>query len=364
MSSQVKTMESRKIQKVGAATLTISLPKGWAEQRNLKKGDQVFLVEEGESLKVLPGPAAEERRRRTTEFIVDADLCDQPGMLERVIVGNYVLGREKITVRSALRLRSEHQDEVRRTMRRLMGIGIVEESPQKVVLQCALDPTNYPLETLIKRLYNLGATMLSECLEALVTSDVALAEDAMKREDDADMMYWLILRLVLSAQLDEALVEQLGMRSRLEIPGYRVLARDLEKVADHCHAIAANVRELLKDGHRVSNAVVAALKELAGMIGDLYAKALGGLLSRDLRQANEAIQLAETLEAKEQDLVRIIVKELRAPKGLDPKAIIPLRAIFIHIMQIGGYAHSIAVIAYNRYLEKPTNLCRPAVAPK
>jgi len=41
------------------------------------------------------------------------------------------------------------------------------------------------------------------------------------------------------------------------------------------------------------------------MISDVYAKALGGLLSRDLRQANEAIQLAETLEAKEQDLVRI-----------------------------------------------------------
>ncbi|MGQ0796553.1 MAG: PhoU domain-containing protein [Methanobacteriota archaeon] len=357
-------MESRKIQKVGAATLTISLPKGWAEQRNLKKGDQVFLVEEGEALKVLPGPAAEERRRRTTEFIVDADLCDQPGMLERVIVGNYVLGREKITVRSSLRLRSDHQDEVRRTMRRLMGIGIVEESPQKVVLQCALDPTNYPLETLIKRLYNLGATMLAESLEALVTSDAALAEDAMKREDDADMMYWLILRLVLSAQLDEALVEQLGMRSRLEIPGYRVIARDLEKVADHCQAIAANVRELIRDGHRMSSAVVTALKELAGMIGDVYAKALGSLLSRDLKQANEAITLADTLEQKEQDLIRIIVKELRAPKGLDPKAVIPLRAVFTHIVQIGGYAHSIAVIAYNRYLEKPSNLCRPAVAPK
>ena len=49
-------MESRKIQKVGAATLTVSLPKEWAGRRNLKKGDQVFLVEEGDVLKVLPGP--------------------------------------------------------------------------------------------------------------------------------------------------------------------------------------------------------------------------------------------------------------------------------------------------------------------
>src|SRR2546426_12811439 len=87
-------MESRKIQKVGAATLTLSLPKEWAARRNLKKGDPVFLLEEGDTLRVLPGPVAEERQRAQKEFIVDADLCDVPGMLERVIVGNYVLGRD------------------------------------------------------------------------------------------------------------------------------------------------------------------------------------------------------------------------------------------------------------------------------
>src|SRR2546428_9125016 len=87
--SRGETMESRKIQKVGAATLTVSLPKEWAARRNLKKGDQLFLVEEGEALKLLPGPAAEERKRVAHEFLVDADLCDTPGMLERVIVGNY-----------------------------------------------------------------------------------------------------------------------------------------------------------------------------------------------------------------------------------------------------------------------------------
>jgi len=351
-------MESRKIQKVGAATLTISLPKEWAEQRNLKKGDQVFLVEEGEALKVLPGPAAEERHRAATEFIVDADLCEEPGMLERVIVGNYVLGREKIIVRSALRLRSDHQDEVRGAIRRLMGIGIIEESPQKVVLQCSINPANYPLDALVKRLYNLGATMLSEALEALITQDVALADDALKREDDADMMYWLILRLVLSAQLDEALVEQLGMRSRLEIPGYRVISRDLETVADHCYNIATCVKEVIAQDVRVPATIVKALQGLADIISQVYSKALGGLLSRDLKQANEAIRLSAGLQKREQDLVRLVLKEFK-----DPKAVVPLRGIYSGMAQIGEYAQSIAHVAFNRYLEKPSNLCRPATGP-
>ncbi|HKZ99520.1 MAG TPA: phosphate uptake regulator PhoU [Thermoplasmata archaeon] len=353
-------MESRKIQKVGAATLTISLPKDWAEQRNLKKGDQVFLVEEGEALKVLPGLAIEDRRREASEYIIDADLCDEPGMLERVVVGNYVLGREKIIVRSALRLRSDHQDEARRATRRLMGIGIVEEGPSKVVLQCSINPTNYPLETLIKRLYNLGSTMLSEALEALVTRDVALAEDALKREDDADMMYWLILRLVLSAQLDEALVEELGMRSRIEIPGYRVIARDLETVADHCRLIAENVRILLGLKARIPNSVIKALQSLAQTITEIYAMALGGLLSRDLGQANKAIHLAEGMTKRKEEFVRLVLKDMRAAKGMDPTLILPLQEIFSSLTQIAEYGKAIATIAYNRYLEKPSNLCRPA----
>ena len=351
-------MESRKIQKVGAATLTISLPKVWAELRNLKKGDQVFLVEDGEALKVLPGPAAEDRHRIATDFIVDADLCEEPGMLERVIVGNYVLGREKIIIRSALRLRSGHQDEVRGSIRRLMGIGIIEEGPSKVVLQCSINPSNYPLESLVKRLYNLGSTMLTEALEALMTGNVAMAEDAIKREDDADMMYWLILRFILSAQLDEALVEQLGLRSRIEIPGYRVIARDLETVADHAHDVAVYVKQILTQGTRVPGSVLRALQAFSDEIGQAYSRALGGLLSRDLKQANEAIRIASGIEKREHDLIRLVQKEVKDLR--DPKIIIPLRGIYGSMAQIADYANNIAVIAFNRYLEKPSNLCRPA----
>jgi len=352
-------MESRKIQKVGAATLTISLPKNWVTQRKLKRGDSVFLVEEGEALKVLPSQEAA-RKRSITEFIVDADLCDEPGMLERVIVGNYVLGREKITVQSGRRLRSEHLDEVRGAMRRLMGIGILDETPSQVVLHCSVDPTNYPIEALVKRLYNLGATMLSEALEALETSDVSLAEDAMKREDDADMMYWLILRLLLSAQIDDALVERLGIRSRLEIAGYRAIARDLEIAADHAHEIAVHVRGVLKDEIEIPSSIIAAFAGLADLIGQTFALALGALLSRDLKQANEALSLSNNLEKREQEVVKSLLRESRGQRTKEPSFLLPVSGILRGMAQIGGYGRSVALIAYNRYLEKPSNLCRPA----
>ncbi len=347
-------MESRKIQKVGAATFTVSLPKEWVGRRNLRKGDQVFLVEDGEGLRLLPNPAIAERDREGLEFTIDADLCTEPGMLERIIVGNYVLGRERLVVQSKKRLASEHQNEIRQAIRRLMGIGIIEENGTRVVLQCSIDPANYPLDALIKRLYNLGATMLVESLEALETGVPALAEDAIKREDDADMMYWLILRLVLSAQMDEGLVEPLGMRSKLEIAGYRLISKDLETVADLSHDIALNVKFLLGEGIRVPAPVLKMLTEFASALETGYAKALGGLLSRDLKQANEAIHFASGLEKRELDFVRLVLREMK-----DPKAILPVRTICTNMARIGGFAGSIAVIAFNRYLEKPTDICRP-----
>ncbi len=353
-------MESRKIQKVGAATLTISLPKNWVTQRRLKRGDQVFLVEDGEALKVLASQEAAERKRSAVEFVVDADLCDEPGMLERVIVGNYVLGREKVTVRSASRLRSEHLDEIRGAMRRLMGIGIVDETPSQVVLHCSIDPANYPLEALIKRLYNLGSTMLSEALEALKTSDVTLAEDAIKREDDADMMYWLILRLLLSAQLDDALVERLGLRTRLEIAGDRAIARDLEIAADHAHEIALHVRDVLQNEIEIPDSIMDALAGLVDLIGKTFAQALGALLSRDLKEANVALSLSKDLEKREQDIVKLLLRESRRQRATEPSFLLPASGILRSMGQIGGYGRSVALIAYNRYLEKPSNLCRPA----
>jgi len=348
-------MESRKIQKVGAATLTISLPKDWVTQRNLKKGDQVFIVEDGESLRILPGPALEDRKRKWETWTVDADLCEDEGMLERIVVGNYVIGRQKVIVKSATRLKSEHIEEVRQASKRLMGLGIIEETASKITLQCAIDPANYPLDALIKRLFNLGATMLDEAVEALITGDARLAQDAIKREDDADMMYWLILRLVLSAQMDEALVETLGMRSRLEIPGYRAIARDLEKVADLCEQIARAVLELLALKVEVSPAIAKQLKEMTAAVVDVYGKAIGGLLSRDIKQANDAIRQQEQIMKRENDLVRIMLKDHD-----DTKVIIPLRTIINGVVEMSEYANSIAVIAFNRYLEKPTNLSRPA----
>lgn len=51
----------------------------------------------------------------------------------------------------------------------------------------------------------------------------------------------------------------------------------------------------------------------------------------------------------------MVVKEVK-----DPKTVVLLRGIYTSMLLIGEPASGMAVIACNRYLEKPSNLPRPA----
>jgi len=46
--------ETRKIQRVGTSTLTISVPKRWAARCHLVKGDPVIIEDDGEILRITP----------------------------------------------------------------------------------------------------------------------------------------------------------------------------------------------------------------------------------------------------------------------------------------------------------------------
>ncbi len=68
-------MESRKVQAVGTSTLAISLPKKWASEQQIEKGAQVFLVEEGDVLKVMSPSFIEGRKTdKISNYIINVGI--------------------------------------------------------------------------------------------------------------------------------------------------------------------------------------------------------------------------------------------------------------------------------------------------
>ena len=332
-------MESRKVQKVGYSTMTVSLPSEWAKQNNINPGDLVFLIPERDgTLRIAPSHIAQ--KEEAEEYIINADACDEHGMLERIIVGSYMLGRDVIRVTSTSRIRKEHIGEVRGIVRKLIGLGILEEAPKNILLQCSVDPTKFKLDMLIRRLSLIASTILSEAMQAFLESNRSLAEEAIDREDEADTIYYLSVRLILSAQVKPEISEQIGATDILFIPATRLILQCLEMIADYSEDIAKRIIALETYRDRLPKDIVEEILHLSDLTQTIFQKALDCIFTRDFKIANGVLETRKTLET-ESDVLMHKLPEIPY-----------LRAIVSCLSKISDLGATIADIAINRALEK------------
>jgi phosphate uptake regulator len=339
-------METRKLQKVGYSTLSVSLPSDWVKENNLKRGDNVFLMPERDgSIRVFPTelikPADE-----VEEYICNADLCDEPNMLERVIVGNYILGRDVFSVISSERIGSKHVEEVRGIIGKLIGLGIVEETPDRITLQCSIDARKFQLDMLLRRLSVISLTIVKEAVQALTDLNESLAEDAINREDEADAMCLLALRLLISAQRKKEVADAIGLEDPLHILYFGLMLRYLELIADYAEEIARRVIALLqKYKTQVPDWVIDKISNLNDLAHDLVLKAVDAFFIGDIKIANSLLEMLTFIEL-ERD--RLITELPELPH---------LRCILWDINRIADNGVGIALIAVNNTLEKKTKIC-------
>jgi len=321
--------------------MTVSLPSEWAKENNIKPGDLVFLIPEKDgTLRIAPAQIAQ--KEEAEEYIINADACDEKGMLERIIVGCYILGRDVIRVNSSGRIKKEHVDEIRSIVRKLIGLGILEETSKGILLQCSVDPAKFKLDMLIRRLTIISSTILSETMQAFVENKKAFAEEAISREDEADTIYYLAVRLLLSAQVKPKVAEQIGAADVLFIPATRLILQYLELTADYSQDMAKKIIELEINRDRVADDVVQRIYHFSEVTMTILQKAVDCVFSQDIRIANGLLEMKDLLETESDRFMR------EAPE-------IPfLRAIISCLNKIADKGATIADIAINRALEKPT----------
>ncbi len=341
-------MEIRKVQRVGRSTMTVSLPNDWVKEHSLKPSDLLFILPERDgSLKIMPRHIAQ--REEAEEYIVNADACDEPGMLERIIVGGYILGRDVIRVTSTSRIAKTHIDEVRRIVQKLIGLGILEETPKNILLQCSIDATKFKLDMLIRRLALIASTILSEAMQGFRDKNYDLAEEAIAREDEADKIYYLAVRLLLSAQLKPAIAEEVGMVDVIFIPAARLILQYLELVSDYSEDLAREVLEMEVYRNRLPEKVVDRIFHLSELTQTIFQKSIECVFTRDLKVANQLLEMRKTIEIDSNRLMR------EAPE-------IPyIRSILSCLSKIADKGATIAEIAINRALEDPSKYAENVV---
>lgn len=324
--------------------MTVSLPSEWTKQNNINPGDIVFVIPEKDStLKIVPSQLLQ--KEEAEEYIINADVCNEPRILERIIIGSYILGRDVIRVVSSRRIRKEHVDEVRGIIRKLIGLGILEETPKSILLQCAIDPAKFKFDLLFRRLSLIASTILSEAMQALAERNNSLAGEAINREDEADTIYYLAVRLLLSAQMNPDIAEKTGMEEvlgRRAIPATRLMLQNLESIADHSEGIAKKVIMLEDYRDRLSADFVRKICHLGELTQTIFDKAVDCVFTKDIKISNGLLEMRKAFETESEELMRELPE-------------IPyLRAIVSTLSDITDKAATFAHLAMNMALEEPS----------
>lgn len=350
-------LEARKVQRVGYSTLTVSLPRDWVEDVKLKAGDIVSIKREDDgSLKLVPG--TEHKRDEVRNCIVNADLCNSPHLLTRVITANYILGHDTIQIVAKEELQREHLEEIRSTTQRLTGLSIVEQTMKQVTLQSFVDPTRFPIYGLMRRLHIILTSMLDLSLKALVERRPELAAEVAHMEEESDRIYWLIVRQLLLAIRDRSVGTKIGIESPVHIAGNRVVAKTLEEMADSAESVANEVIAL-KDRQINSESILTDVAKFGAQTVRVSDQTMKALLTGDISLANSAVEMVEEAEEDERKLTQKVLAHVK-----DPASAAGLRIIVWNLGQVTKFCRMIGEVTINRVLEKPSPICEYLPVPE
>jgi len=348
-------MEPRKVQKVGYSTLSVSLPMNWAKKAGVKKGDLIFISEESDS--TLRLTTDQGKAEDNTVYLVNVDKCDNTKVLARVIVGNYVLGRNVIRVESDRRLMREQIQSIREVTQRLLGIGIIEESDRHLLLQCSINPKNFPLETVVRRLFVITSIMFKEILDSLIDGDMELAKDAITREYEADTIYWLLARLLASAQQSRVISESIGISDPMDIVQHSIIAWYLEMIGDRVNNIAESIIGLHEIRQESDDDLIERLIQIGMIAFTMFDKAVKSVFDKDISVASDAVDLYETVASEESRLLK------RFQNGSSPDVAVSVSEIAWDLKIIAEHSSAIAEIAIDYVLNGDNEICRMVVEP-
>jgi len=320
----------------------MTLPAEWAKEHNVDKGDEVSLRMGGKgTLTVLPESASQEDSSAT----IRADNLDADS-LERAIVAQYVLGRRVIHIqKDDGALDSEHINAVYQAETQLMGLGVIEETPDRIAIRCSVDPEDFTLDNLLERLENTGSTMRGEAIKALAHGNTDLAERALNRERQANKIFVLLLRLIFTAYQNPNLARAVGLESGFPLIGYRSVAKNLELTADNAEDIATIVADAEGDILDVDSKTMRRIREFTDQVDELTRTAVQSVVERDYDKTVECRTLFRQLRDREQEILDDLPE-------MTNDEVLQIREVLVSLQQTAQYAMRNAEIAANLALNE------------
>lgn len=326
-------MQLRKLQLTGGSSYTVTLPKEWVENAKLSAGDVVGLVTQPDgSLGVLAHARGGSIRKR---FDIEATEAEES--VFRSIVAAYLSGYDVITVRSKKALTPAMRRAIRNASRRIVGIEVVEEDVHAVTLQDFMDPREFRIDKGLRRMEALTRAMQEDALRAFADPALEIPESFGDRDDEVDRLHWMVNKQYHALLRDPEYAQKIGLNAGQAL-NYLLVARIVERTADHARRIAENLRALRETD--VHAKIESKIEKQARRAFQLFSDASASFHRKDPAAANALIEQAEAFQSAQEALIRESL-------SLGGEEILHIAYALESIARTAAYAADIAEVAIN-----------------
>jgi len=317
-------MEVRHVQETGGGTLFISLPKKWAKLHGLNRKSIVYVIERLDGSLVV-----------TPQYDMDKSLkagsITPTTYLEQEIVGKYLQGYDVLEIESKERITPPQREQVKAICHRLIGLEIIEETANKIVLQFLLEPSAFPPAKILHREFLISFDMLKDVLSAFLERDINLAKNVVERDDEVDRLYFLLVRTLRKALLSPSVSEKNSI-PLIDCLDYRLFASFIEAVSDRATEFA---QEIIKGSDIfLPPILLRGISELGIIAHKMYETAASSFLSRNFAISREAHAQHSSAFTLIKELDKLVLNQPLNVASFASTLIVTLRKVCDHSIDI------------------------------
>jgi len=290
-------MVLRKIIKIGSSYY-IALPKKWVLNQGLSENSYVYVnIRDGRFVEISPTIQPKPKR----EFKINVRDRD---ILIRKVLAAYLSGCDIIEI-SLDRLSKKYLDVLDDLLRVLVGVEIVEEDENKVLIQCFIRSDYDPI-LVLRRMDSISRSMYRDVIKALVEWDIDIAESVYRRDDRVDRLYFLIVRL-LRTLISSPEISSEDKRFFLDL---RMIAKNLEQIGDYSTQISLSAKKIVERGIKISEKNMKSIEIYSKNIENIQKKLIQIVTDRNLVYDEMCIKSLIKLENKIDDIMETTHGEL------------------------------------------------------
>ena len=280
------TTFTRRLQKIGSSML-VSLPKEWIDANNLNKSNQVEIETNQNNLSI----RTQLSKRPSKEVEISYPLSEGEGIVP-TITGAYLLGFDIIRIVGKSSISINDRESVRGSMRKLVGLEIIDEDAANISIQFLLDETSINPQNILKRMSSIALGMFNDVVLSLKNGDKTNLEAVANRDAEINRQYFLLVRLIRSTIMDTRLAGIFNLEN-IDILDYRIAANTLEIAGD---TVVELSKSLIKSN--LSKVELKKLYDFAKDIDEIQIKSIDSFISNNRMLAINAIKLQRSNSTK------------------------------------------------------------------